>query len=255
MLLKFRFPFCGIVITSLIFAFSAGAANVTVTVPGTADLWLAGQPSGVSVSGPFGADMAPAAAAVLASTGLNLAAGSFLTVTASGGTNYNGCGDTTPDAGACSVFSPGPAFGLSIFNGPPNALIGVFINGNIPSDSNTPPAGLDFTTVAAQSAAVIAPLLNQVFFIGDGLTGTGSGALQHFIIPAQATRLFLGSADSVGANNNNTGSFTVTVTDTAGASTTIPAPAASPLVLAITAVLLAVGAASLLGRGRAGSAA
>jgi hypothetical protein len=255
MLLKFRFPFCGIVVTNLIFAFSAGAASVTVTVPGTADLWLAGQPSGGSVTGTFGTDTVLAEAAVLASTGLNLTAGSYLTVTASGGTNYNGCADTTPDAGACGLFSTGPAFGLSTFNGPPNALIGVFINGNVPSNSNTSPVGLDFTTVAAQSAAVIAPQLNQVFFIGDGLTGTGSGAVQHFIIPAGATRLFLGSADSVGANYNNTGSFTVTVTDSAGASTAIPAPAASPLVLAITAVLLVVGAASLLGLRRARSAA
>ncbi len=40
------------------------------------------------------------------------------------------------------------------------------------------------------------PQLNQVFFIGDGLTGTGSGQQQEFYIPKTADRLYLGFADS-----------------------------------------------------------
>ncbi|MGC9948361.1 MAG: IPT/TIG domain-containing protein [Bryobacteraceae bacterium] len=44
--------------------------------------------------------------------------------------------------------------------------------------------------------ATFAPVLNQVFFIGDGLTGTGSGSLQKFYVPAAATQLWLGLADS-----------------------------------------------------------
>ena len=38
--------------------------------------------------------------------------------------------------------------------------------------------------------------IGQVFFIGDGLTGTGSGAIQTFAVPDAATRLFLGVADA-----------------------------------------------------------
>jgi hypothetical protein len=238
---------------AMLFATSALAGTNNLTVPGMADLWLAGQPNGTILTGGFGSDTAPAQSAVLASLGLNMTAGSYLTILASGGANYNGCGDTTPDAGACGLFAPGPAFGLSAFNGPPNALIGVFINGGVPSPSNTPPAGLDFTTVAAQSAATIAPQLNQVFFVGDGLTGTGTGSVQHFIIPAGATRLFLGAADSVGANNNNTGSFSVAVTDTPNAP--VSAPAASGLVLTITGLLLAVGGVGLLASRRPQTAA
>jgi hypothetical protein len=81
--------------------------------------------------------------------------------------------------------------------------------------------------------------LNQVFFIGDGLTGNGTGTVQQFVIPAGATRLYLGSADGAGANYNNSGSFSVSVTGPTGTATgpaaTVPA---SPLVLVLTALFL-----------------
>jgi hypothetical protein len=51
----------------------------------------------------------------------------------------------------------------------------------------------------------------KVPFIGDGLTGTGSGAVQQFTVPAGATRVALGSSDTAGGNNNNSGQFDVTV--------------------------------------------
>ena len=50
-----------------------------------------------------------------------------------------------------------------------------------------------------------------MFFIGDGLTGTGSGAVQQFVVPAGATRLFLASSDDLGASDNNSGQFEVMV--------------------------------------------
>jgi hypothetical protein len=40
------------------------------------------------------------------------------------------------------------------------------------------------------------PALDQVFFIGDGLTGTGTGQEQTFNVPTGADRLYLGFADS-----------------------------------------------------------
>jgi hypothetical protein len=46
--------------------------------------------------------------------------------------------------------------------------------------------------------ATLTPALGQVFFIGDGLTGTGSGSVQTFTVPRGATRLFLGIADASG---------------------------------------------------------
>jgi len=73
--------------------------------------------------------------------------------------------------------------------------------------------GAFITDVANGTAATISPLRWQVFFIGDGLTGTASGSAKSFVIPTNATRLFLGVADSAGTNFNNTGSYNVTIDD------------------------------------------
>ena len=61
------------------------------------------------------------------------------------------------------------------------------------------------------------PALNQIFYIGDGLTGTGSGELQEFFVPKGATRLFLGFPDAPyfkgphGYYGDNKGSVDVTI--------------------------------------------
>jgi hypothetical protein len=70
-------------------------------------------------------------------------------------------------------------------------LVGVFLNDSEPTGSG--PLALDFTN--NNSFSELAPQLNQTFFIGDGLTGSGSGNIQRFLVPDQATRLFLGFAD------------------------------------------------------------
>jgi hypothetical protein len=44
----------------------------------------------------------------------------------------------------------------------------------------------------------LSPQIGQLFFVGDGLTGTGSGSVQQFLVPPTATRLYLGFADAVG---------------------------------------------------------
>ena len=222
-------------VLAVLFAVSASAASNSVTVPGVADVWLAGQPNGASLSGgDVLPDTAPANSPVLASAGLALTAGSYLTVSASGTTNYNGCTGTSPDGGGCGgAFTTGPADSVSAYDGPPNALIGVFLDASTPS--GTAPSALDFSTLAAQGQATISPQLRQVFFIGDGLTGTGSGTAQHFVIPSGATRLYLGSADSWGRNANNTGSFTVVVSDATASPNPIPLPGTA--LLAITALL------------------
>jgi hypothetical protein len=73
-------------------------------------------------------------------------------------------------------------------------LVGVFLNDSAPT--GTGPLALDFTNNT--SFAELAPQLNQTFFIGDGLTGSGLGNIQRFLVPDQATRLFLGFADGAG---------------------------------------------------------
>ena len=88
----------------------------------------------------------------------------------------------------------------------------------------------------------LSPGLRQAFFIGDGRTGTGSGSVQQFVVPAGATRLLLASSDGIGANYNNFGSFSVVVSDGVAAAGTADVPVNSPWALALTMLLLLVAA-------------
>jgi PEP-CTERM motif len=72
-------------------------------------------------------------------------------------------------------------------------LVGVFLGPSLPASR---PANLDFSPGGlTQSFSSLSPELGQVFFIGDGLTGTGSGSTQQFIAPAGSATLYLGVAD------------------------------------------------------------
>jgi hypothetical protein len=86
----------------------------------------------------------------------------------------------------------------------------VFLGPAEPADP-APPA-LTFTNFAFTD---LSPAIAQHFYVGDGLTGTGVGALQRFHIPAGATRLFMGFSDGfvpcVGAFDDNSGAITANV--------------------------------------------
>lgn len=240
------------------FAAAATAASNSLSVPGVADVWLAGQANGTNLQNPLYGfpDVAPANSPVLASTGLNMTAGSYLTFSATGSANYNGCQSTDADGTGCVGFTANlPFFGIALYSGPINALIGVFIGAGTPG--GTAPAGLNFLTPSSQAQTTISPQLNQVFFIGDGLTGTGSGSVQQFVVPAGATRLYLGTSDGPGASFNNSGSLSVTVSDAASPppSSNPPAagaPAVSTFTLLLTGLLLAAAGGYLL-KGRSGA--
>lgn len=101
---------------------------------------------------------------------------------------------------------------------------GVFLADGVPSGAA--PAALDFRNVdrggMGHNFSALSPLLNQVFFIGDGRTDLNQ--LQDFVAPQGATRLFLGSLDAwyttTGACwGDNTWNFTADVSVT-------PAPGA-----------------------------
>ena len=95
----------------------------------------------------------------------------------------------------------------------------------------------------------MSPQLRQVFFVGDGRTGTGSGTVQQFVVPAGATRLFLASSDGIGANYNNFGSFAVVVTDSVvAAAVAADIPVDAPWALSITMLLLLAAGAYALRR-------
>jgi hypothetical protein len=193
--------------------FSAHAS--TINVPGASDIWLAGQPNGSTINDPQGPDFdtAPTNSPVE----IDFAQGGAFDFSVTGTTtNWSGCaGESSADGGNCgadaSIYGTDAINGISGYKGPINALIGVFTTGAQPTGPGAP-ATLDFTTAGStgQSFLQLSPVLNQIFFIGDGLTGTGSGLTQLFSIPIGATRLFLASSDAEGGSNNNGGSFAVT---------------------------------------------
>lgn len=190
---------------------AAGESGGAVTVPSTADVWLAGQASGAMLK----SDISPVATPDVAPTNspveVPVVAGSTLTFAVAGTTSNAAtlCFASSPDGGGCLPdVTMGPTSGLGSLECPGDALIGVFLDASVPS--GTAPPGLNLSA-ANDGFATLSPLLRQVFFIGDGLTGTASGAAQRFVVPAGATRLFLGDSDAVGADNDNAGQFVVTI--------------------------------------------
>jgi hypothetical protein len=199
-------------------------AQTVLNVPATSNPYLAGMPNGTTAAS---GDSAPGQSPVLFA---GFSSGMTLTFSATGTVSFTPApSGSSPDGD--TVFSRGAENGISAFNLPLNSLLGVFLDNSQP-DGFTAPAAIDFSTGASLTFSSLSPDLRQIFFIGDGLTGTGGGSVQQFIAPAGATRLFLGIPDGTGWNNNG-GSFSVTVT-------AIPEPAAGAALAAITALGLAM---------------
>ncbi len=172
------------------------AATNTITVPGTADPYLAGMPDNWSVKG----DTAPAQSPVLVQL-QDIAPGDSLVFNAKGQTDFNG-GATDPNADLADgsgFYGEGADDAISGCNYPLNALVGVFLDDNTPvpvspdpRPTPTPPASLDFTSNNAGGSAyqavpggtdytTLEPQLRQLFFIGNGRTSGGTP--QHVVVP------------------------------------------------------------------------
>src|SRR5260370_3290687 len=180
-------------------------ASVVETVFGYTNVFLAGQAptAGCSTSS---AGCAPTAAGNLGEVDFIPVAGNVLNFGA--GTGITGgvspcptCGSTTSGDGlnfgsappATSITSGNNISGIQ-FTGMEMFLIGVFLGPGLPA-APVASAG-DFAAGAYFASPAYTPLVGQAFFIGDGLTGTGTGTVQTWIVPSGATRLFLGFADA-----------------------------------------------------------
>jgi len=188
-------------------------AQTTLTVPGTANIYGAGHATPPAPGGGGAGTLPPM---------VTFTAGSFSVLTFSsvtGTVTLNvGSGDNPNDPdGFCAAPSDSSASafdGISGISGPlAGWLVGVFETDTEPADP--PPASLDFNTIGT-NFTMLSPTINQVFFIGDGLSGHGSGSVQQFTVPANATHLFLGISDAPGyhgapgAYGDNAGSFVAT---------------------------------------------
>jgi hypothetical protein len=181
-----------------------------LTISGNSNIFGAGKISAPAPGGGTGGKLPPlynfAAAAGQVLTFSNISG--IVNYSGFSYTSTNGIGDGRAYSAGTNISSYGGISGIR--NDKAIAfLVGVFLNDSEPTGSG--PSALDFTNNT--SFAELSPLLNQTFFIGDGLTGSGVGDIQRFLVPEQATRLFLGFADGGAVQglpayyNDNTGSL------------------------------------------------
>jgi hypothetical protein len=222
--------FASLFLGGSIAVFSLAASAQVVVVPGTSDPWLAGQPAGTGASlGDGVGDYAPAQSPVYA--GL-VSPGATVTWSATGlvgngplETQFGPNGDVTGSLYGLGDHDSGAENGISdVLSIGVDSLMGVFLGPGVPSGAA--PASLDFSGLGFGYGS-LTPLVDQVFYMGDG-------SAQSLIVPAGATRLFLGTMDGFGWDNN-TGFFTV---DFTGGVT--PVPDAGSTMAMLGAAFLAV---------------
>ena len=102
------------------------------------------------------------------------------------------------------------------------AMVGMFLECGLPT--RTAPTLRFYVNDGSQGGiktdfTVLQPAIGQVFFVGDGLTGTGTGTRQLFLVPPTATHLYLAYVDSCSSSGftgpgcyfDNAGSISVTL--------------------------------------------
>jgi hypothetical protein len=190
--------------------FSLSAAQTSI--PATAKIWGAGHAVPPAPAG-GGAGVLP--------TLLTIPAGADRTVVFSSVTGEIRYAPHLPlngaDGTATTAFPVAPNWGGiagADFATRARYLSGVFLDDTEPVDPA--PDSMVFLNGAFTE---LSPGLCQIFFVGDGLTGEGTGTAQTFHIPDSATRLFLGFQDFYGTTPygpggyaDNSGSITLTAT-------------------------------------------
>ncbi len=168
--------------------------------------WLAGMPNGSTAQS---GDVTPTHSPDLYNLGGVAKSGTYLTFNVTGSVNHVPQPSyDTPDGREIVSHRGGEENGIAGATLPLNSLVGVFLSDTQPDlDTNPLPLALSISDITFSK---LFPELRQVLFIGDGLTGTGSGNVQQFYVPEDARRLFLGTMDGYEWNNNY-GSFNVFV--------------------------------------------
>lgn len=206
---------------------STGALAAPVTVDATGEIYSAGQATaqyGGSLPTVVNLSSGTASLTFSGVQGSISCTSSAGCITMDNGGHYN---DADGTGGASTLNGTGTT-GLSGITAPGAGwLVGVLVASGGPSGSA--PTALDFTTGSGTSFTSLSPQLDQVFFIGDGLTGDGAGTTQTFYVPTGAATLYLGIADACSYSgapscyNDNSGTYSLTVNQSADA-LSVPEP-------------------------------
>ena len=119
--------------------------------------------------------------------------------------------DGTKECPAVNIANPVGCFAAYSATDFQGAMVGMFLADALPASAprasrfyvNDKSEGGMSTGLSSsrQRVAIYGPLIGQVFFIGDGLSGTNSGGNQFFAVPDAATHLYLGYVDSCGPSS------------------------------------------------------
>ncbi len=220
---------------------AAPAGAATITVNAADNIYGAGQgsaPGGGNVPG-FIALGSGVTSVTFGSVTGSAPCGGEGCITVNGGISYNDPDGVGAAAGVSSNTGAGSISGITA----PDAgyLVGLFVASGGPSGAA--PSALNYTTSSSTSSSSYSPLLDQTFFIGDGLTGDASGSQQIFNVPTGAASLYLGISDASfyngvpGAYGDNSGTYTVNYSLHGGTVSGTPEPG--------TFLLLSMGIAGL----------
>jgi hypothetical protein len=181
------------IITVMVLSCAAGLAT-TIAVDATADIYSSGHTTLPNTI--FPGEFAPSVSFQSAPDQV-LTFSSVTGIVSCNSVQTNGPDGTCVAGVSTTVTSYGGLSGISI-NDENMFLVGVFLGNAEPTDPAPSVLAYNYGTPngLTTSDASFAPLLDQVFFIGDGLTGTNAGQEQAFYVPAAATSLYLGFADS-----------------------------------------------------------
>jgi len=215
---------------------SAHADSGTVYVDATANIYAAGSAdtSAFAAGGilPLSIDIAGSTAVQFTAVG----AGQAVDGSPTGGATcvYNGTPSTGDGANCVSSgtnVSAANGYSSFVLSGRTMPLVGLFVG----STAGATPAGVNSSFDAENAKTSSSPALQEVFFIGDGLSDLG--ALQSFAVPTGATKLYLGFADAYGFSgapgyySDNYGGLSVSYVTT-------PVPEPASVALGLAGVLL-----------------
>lgn len=225
---------------------SAQATIIDISLAGSDAIWLAGRtdlvippasdpwPGGlVRHSGPTPEEIQetmPPGFAVTAGDVIKVldpAIGGISFFNGLGGVTYGPDGNGIPGSSSISPFG-----GISGYLGTQGALVGVFLDNNVPSAAA--PATLDFSLAGlGVDFLSLTPGLAQVFYMGNGVTS--GNVVQEFIAPTGASRLFIGITDAFGFNgapgafDDNDGSYRIRIGTNEDPRNPVPEPASLAL--------------------------